>query len=331
MPGTTSHWLRKTKGQLRRNPHVYSRIAQSEAKVSKYAGNFGRVLAFRRQRRLFALEGDEAQHLKKLRRDGFTLLPNYFDTDVIDTIRDQADRLLRDAQIDLSPEMSYSVVAKRLTSLEGFTYRELQKFEHHIGVRDPLLNIPEIVPSILTDSLLRITTHYLGYAPIRADLQVKRGFPLPNVESSLFHKDTHEGQLIKFFVLLSDVDEDHGPLLFVPGTHHHSVTAWKPQTGRDGRYSDEEIERFFPKETWVRFLGRRGSVLIADTNGIHKGPWWTDPENPRGRHRDLLQFRQSSLLGPAGPQKMKIRRDTAKRMTPIQRVVLRNQLTRVST
>ena len=40
---------------------------------------------------------------------------------------------------------------------------------------------------------------------------------------------------------------------------------------RDGRYTDEEVFKMYPKADEVVFTGPAGTVFIEDTLGFHKG------------------------------------------------------------
>ena len=98
-------------------------------------------------------------------------------------------------------------------------------------------------------------------------------------------------KFLKVFFYLTDVDADTGSHCYVPASHRRKPAALL----RDGRYSDEEITRHYGS-TPVEITGRRGTILLADTRGIHKG-------KPLARgERLILQFELApSLFGQYYP------------------------------
>jgi len=94
--------------------------------------------------------------------------------------------------------------------------------------------------------------------------------------SMLWHKDPEDKWIIKVFLYLSDVDEDAGPFVYAPGTHPKGSVKQKPEwfkePGRGAeRSTDEQMEKIVPRERWIKALGKRGTLIFAETKGYHKG------------------------------------------------------------
>lgn len=105
-------------------------------------------------------------------------------------------------------------------------------------------------------------------------------------ESQLWHFDREDNYILKLFLYLDDVDEGAGPFTYAPGTHrrgkHRSI---KPDfILEDGvrRTTDEQMQAVFPKERWIKGVGKKGTLIFADTRGFHKGG--------EARTRDRLMY-----------------------------------------
>lgn len=102
----------------------------------------------------------------------------------------------------------------------------------------------------------------------------------PPSQSQLWHQDHDDDSLLKAFYYVTDVDEGNGALSYVPGTHWKGETRLKP----DGtwqpfgpttvwRVSDAQMEAVAP--SIVTASAPKGSLLLADTTGWHKGGYAT--------------------------------------------------------
>jgi hypothetical protein len=97
------------------------------------------------------------------------------------------------------------------------------------------------------------------------------------VASQNWHVDFDDKHLLKAFVYLTDVGPDHGPFEYVPssqpGGRHHSVRPWKPMAV--GRVPDEEVQGSVPAEEIVTFTGSKGTLILCNTSGLHRGGFAT--------------------------------------------------------
>jgi ectoine hydroxylase-related dioxygenase (phytanoyl-CoA dioxygenase family) len=296
---------------------------------SRYvAGRFERAL-YRKNRALFEMAEAERRHGEELQRQGYTVLPEFFDTAVVDPLFDRADRLFRDLHVD--PTQAYSVQNRQRTSLEGLSYEELAATEKMIALRDPLLSMPECIPIVFHASILKIVTNFLGYVVPWYKPLIVRDFPGDRPrESSNFHRDNDEADSVQVFVYLVDIDDSRGPLVYVPGTNRYDVQSCRPRltrdlgiSGYDGRISDEEIEKYYPRDSWSVLRVKRGSVAIIHGNGFHKGPAW--PRYGSASNQPRTAFRldfNGHKLGKATNRwkKVRIRAADYARLTPLQRL-----------
>jgi hypothetical protein len=85
-----------------------------------------------------------------------------------------------------------------------------------------------------------------------------------------WHLDAADGlNFIKFFVLLTDVNENSGPTSIVPVPS--SQLPRKFYTGR--RYTDKEVNRLLKSKkcSILNATGKKGLVYVADTRLLHRG------------------------------------------------------------
>ena len=97
------------------------------------------------------------------------------------------------------------------------------------------------------------------------------------VASQNWHVDFDDKHLLKAFVYLSDVGAEHGPFEYVPGSQpggrHDSVRPWKPM--EVGRVPDEHVFRKVQAEEIATFEGPRGTMILCNTSGLHRGGFAT--------------------------------------------------------
>ena len=107
---------------------------------------------------------------------------------------------------------------------------------------------------------------------------------------------------LKFFVYLTDVDENSGPYVLVKGSHTNFAAA------KDKMYSDGKILKFFSEEDIVEITGKFGHCFLADLFALHKG------KNAIKSPRLVLQIIYSIIQTPFGPRKPYIRLNEAKNL-----------------
>ncbi len=281
---------------VRRQPHLYSAICRARLYYSRHIAGAAVRDLYRANQSLFTLTNAEQEEVGYLRDDGYALLPGFFPADLIDRVYRRADALFHVLQIDLS--RAYSIQSKLRSSLAGLTYDELAATEKMIALRDPLVHVPEAAAIAFHPSILKIAGAFLGYIPPLYRVTIVRDFPHNRpLHSSNFHKDNDESDSLQIFIYLVDIDDAHGPLVYVPGSNHHDVRSCRPRLSRDlgiaandGRFSDEEIERVYPRASWAVLRTGRGSVAMIHGNGIHKGPAWPHAGSATNQARTAIKL-----------------------------------------
>jgi len=281
---------------VRMQPHLYSAICKARMLYSRRIAGAEMRRLFRRNRHLFTMNEAEARQVNSLREFGYALISEFFPRKLIDRIFSKAEAMFQNLEIDT--HFAYSIQTKERSTLEGLCYEHLAATEKLIALRDPLVRIPETLDVAFHESILKIAANFLGYVPPLYRVTIVRDFPHTRpLHSSNFHKDNDESDSLQIFIYLVDVDDTCGPLVYIPGSNHYDVRSCRPRLSRDlgilandGRLSDEEVERVYPRRSWAALHTLRGSVAAIHGNGIHKGPAWSRPGDPNNRPRTAIKL-----------------------------------------
>jgi ectoine hydroxylase-related dioxygenase (phytanoyl-CoA dioxygenase family) len=159
---------------------------------------------------------------------------------------------------------------------------ELHQFEVRVVsgrvVRGGQFKIKEPALTDGAERFLPIVEEYYGKPVSRISAELVSSWPVENppTGSQLWHRDTEGGdKQVRAMCYLTDVTLDDGPLCYVPGSIHNK---------RDfGRYTDKQFEKLYPRELWKFCTGPKGTVILFDTMGFHKGL-----TNLKGRREALV-------------------------------------------
>jgi hypothetical protein len=281
---------------VRTQPHLYSAICKARILYSRRIAGAEMRGLFRQNQHLFSMNDAEARQVNSLRESGYALVPEFFCRELIDRIFAKADAMFRN--LDIDTQRAYSIQTKERPTLAGLSYDEIARTEKMIVLRDPLVHIPEALGVAFHESILRIAANFLGYIPPLYRATIVRDFPHNRpLHSSNFHKDNDESDSLQIFIYLVDIDDTRGPLVYVPGSNHYDVRSCRPRLSRDlgipandGRLSDSEVERVYPRSSWAVLKTKRGSIAAIHGNGIHKGPAWKEPGNPHNQPRTAIKL-----------------------------------------
>lgn len=154
------------------------------------------------------------------------------------------------------------------------------------GEKNFLLELLGLHPVLEPDSVfarfalaapfLRVSNAYFGMYTRLRHYNVWRNFPSKTDArtSQLWHRDREDRRILKCFVYLSDVDQESGPLNYVPGSQASGKRRAEPESFVEAgvrRSNDEQMAKVHPRESWVSAVGPAGTVVFADTRGFHKG------------------------------------------------------------
>ena len=115
---------------------------------------------------------------------------------------------------------------------------------------------------------------YMNSVSITTDIFISNSLPL---NTQIFHRDGDSFFILKFFIYLSKVDENSGPFQYLKSSHVNN-----------DEFSKKKLENKSHKNL-LTFCGNIGDMIIADTNGYHKGKQILK----NGQTRFLLTFMYS--------------------------------------
>lgn len=149
----------------------------------------------------------------------------------------------------------------------------------------------EFVSGLRRDPLLEIVAlEYLGSVPRHVGTNMWWTFPVDASEEDrarhahVYHYDLDDFSFLKFFFYLTDVESRDGAHVCVAASHIEKPHKRIRDHFLVRRYSDSEINTFYPEDQILKISGSAGTGFAEDTLCIHKGA--TPTQNPRL----LLQF-----------------------------------------
>ena len=105
-----------------------------------------------------------------------------------------------------------------------------------------------------------------------------------HLSANKFHFDYSHLRSIRFFIYLTDVSEDAGPHTFIRSSHEEnfkypesSDDFYKPGFRKyyngtsEGLLKEDWVNKNFSNGSQIKFTGKKGSLIIEDTTGFHKG------------------------------------------------------------
>ena len=108
--------------------------------------------------------------------------------------------------------------------------------------------------------------------------------------AQFFHFDMDRMKWLKIFIYLTDVAPDNGPHVFVRGSHRTGAIPNRFLYRGYQRINDDEVAAAYPKDDLLEFSAPRGTIILEDTRGLHKGA------HVRGAPRLILQLQFSNSL-----------------------------------
>jgi hypothetical protein len=170
---------------------------------------------------------------------------------------------------------------------------------------DILLHAPNLFQVIEHPCVKKIILNYIGK---RACLDYACFSRISGMfsesHSGLWHHDS-VGSRLKLFLIVSDyIGSDYIHTEYIPRSHNQRRLSYSNPVRLDGsRIKTDDLKQ---KKFAKKFLGRKGDIVIFDTNGLHRGVY-----EHLAKTRDTIQFEFSDLLkscflkGQVGPRSSK--------------------------
>jgi hypothetical protein len=215
-----------------------------------------------------------------MQQDGFYRMPQRLEVDFCQRIIDQLHN------VDFKTKATNDI-------LTGYSKRNLRKCRGNTSWvlhQQDVLKIPEVQKLVIDPVILNIVQNYLECTPIhvqsncwwtinhQTDEQTKCS------DAQMFHQDKEFIRFVKVFVYLTDVGHKNGPHTYIAGSARDYQSHVPADYAISQRLSDDYLRQQYAPEKFVSMTGPKGTVLIEDTSGFHKG----DPVV--SGHRLMLQL-----------------------------------------
>ena len=218
------------------------------AKVIEY---FNQNINNRRNKYDYVIKKDYHNLISSIEQNGYAKIENFYDKETINAFRNEF--------LSLIAEGKHTIYVQN---------------NNHIQLKDIFLN-SKYALDIATDSrLINIATSFFKCFPGLGTFNLRQSFVNHQPASSTcqFHRDFNSPvKILKFFFYLEDVGLPNGPFTYVEGSNR--IVPAKPHWWNDlgHRVSDEQIANIYGVERIKYLTAKAGDLLIATTNGYHKG------------------------------------------------------------
>ena len=131
-----------------------------------------------------------------------------------------------------------------------------------------IIDAPHVFDIFNNPVILQAVGALLGAKPTLAYMTAWWTLPAGDGEAQQaenFHRDVDDWRFIKYFIYLTDVDEQSGPHIFVAGSHRDK----RFRTIR--RYAESEIADAYDDTDMITFTGPAGTCFLENTSGFHRG------------------------------------------------------------
>jgi hypothetical protein len=213
----------------------------------------------------------------RIEADGYVVLPGFMDPGILHRLAAEMDEHLDRGTELMRVSDDAARSAGDLAPARAFLSEEdLRRGQSHFRARtnyasiaNPLATTRHTAQLAFHHTLLDIAQSYLGAPPALGGLNLRKSFcnPLPAFDTLHFHVDPDSPKFLKAFLYLNDVDMEGGPFCYVRGSHRKRFRGW---LGKQ-RWTEDEIAGRYGREAITYLTARVGDVVIADTNGFHRG------------------------------------------------------------
>jgi len=218
---------------------------------------------------------------EQLKKDGYLIVPNFISNEEIDKIKNDALKFDFYNSLDKSKTQH----PNKFKSTEDLGPR----YASNLDNRD--IDISSPLGKILTNKFFgEIAKNYLGVKPYFCSgvymfsTKIKKSLSINETKTLAqhYHFDFSHFKFLKFFIYLTDVDINSGPHVFVRNSHGENCIFPKnandffsytvhPNGTLDGRINSDFIEKNYAPEDIITMCYPKGTLIIEDTSGMHKG------------------------------------------------------------
>lgn len=236
---------------------------------------------------------------------GYCLFPELLPDEIIKSLYDKIIQSKGKYKSDIYSSKEYEML--NLENPKG------TKFEYN---KNDIIEFEEVQNIFFDKKLLGIIENYLCGLPIIDIIASWWNFPSDKADhtaAQLWHFDMDRPKWLKVFIYLTDCNEDNGPHCYVNSTNNNAKIPFKIRSHGYARLEDNIIESYYEKNNIKTFTAKKGTVLIEDTRGLHKGL-----KVEKG-NRLLLQCQYSSSLFGCGLDKINFPKNVTESLEEIKK------------
>lgn len=219
---------------------------------------------------------------KKLKEDGYIIFENILNDEKINNLTSE-----------LSTKEGYYISDRNgISNKQKLNLKNQKEVKFFYSPQD-IIDLKSFHEILFDSSLIQFSQNYLNSYPVIDNISSWWSFPSKIADKNAaqwWHFDLERPRWLKFFFLLTDCTMDTGAHCFVKGSHKNLGIKWSLRKKGYSRLSDKQIEDQYQKEQIVNVITKKGSLLIEDTRGLHKGTRLTQD------YRLLIQVQHSSSL-----------------------------------
>ena len=202
--------------------------------------------------------------VQEINTNGYYIFDNLLSPDICEKLRKFA--LTQETNLRPSPDIKPESTIYNPNNLLATTYWLKE---------ENLIANPEIQALISDLSVIAVAQAYLETPPI---LDIVTMWWSTNFvkeacteSAQLYHFDLDRVKWLKFFIYLTDVNSQNGPHCYIKGTHKPGAKPKDLLKLGYARITDEEIQKFYPPESFVEITAPQGTIIAGDTSCFHKG------------------------------------------------------------
>jgi len=203
----------------------------------------------RREMYEYTVKSTYEKYVNEINDKGYSKIENFFDLDILGKFKSEVNGYFN----------------------EKINTRLVQN-DNHVQVNEPYLNTKMAFEIATDDRIVNIASAFFNCLPGLGTCNLRKSFVTSNTLSgtSLFHKDFNSPvKILKFFVYLNDVGLKNGPFTYVESSNRELPI--QPHWFKYHRWPDSEIEKVYGKDRIKHLTANYGDLLMATTNGFHKG------------------------------------------------------------
>lgn len=224
------------------------------------------------------ISNEDKLNLSNLNRDGYCVLKNVFTKKHIDKLNLSFQKQVKELKNISIPrdlrKKKKDIESIYLPKIEKDLFmsgeKKFRKFTDSIKLKDPLINLPNLINCSLNKTIISICSNYFGCVPYLTFLKCVKTYKnkIKEHDTQHFHFDENSLKLLKVFVYLNDVNsKKDGPFYYIKKSFKDIHTKW----GKKVRWEDNYLKKIYGMKNMVPILAKRGDVIIANTVAFHRG------------------------------------------------------------